>query len=240
MGEELAPLLVAEYKKDHPAVEFASEYKGTTAGFGGLIVGRCDIAAASRDATTNEIAMAHDRGVDLNNDLIGSYAIAVIVNSSNPLTTLTRDQVRDIFTGVIQNWKEIGGPDAPVHLCIRNPVSGTYLGFRELAMDNKPYGLAVKTFTNYTDIAQAVGQDPGGVGYTCLQADNKNGAKPVAIGEAQPTAAAVREGKYPYCRALRLYTSKAGATQTARDFIAFVQSPNGQKIVDEGGFVPVK
>ncbi len=240
VGEELAPRLVAEYKKDHPNVAFETEYKGTTYGFGGLIVGRCDIAAASRDASTNEIAMAHDRGIEFNNDLIGSYAVAVIVNSGNPLTTLTRDQVRDLFTGVIQNWKEIGGPDAPVHLCIRNPISGTYLGFRELAMENKPYGLSVKTFTNYTDIAQAVAQDPGAIGYTSIQTDNKGTVKPIAVGDVQPTAAAVREGKYPFCRALRLYTNKVGATQAARDFVAFVQSPNGQKIVDADGFVTVK
>ncbi len=240
VGEELAPQLIQAYQKDHPGVEFQSEYKGTTYGFGALIVGRCDIAAASRDATTNEIAMARDRGIDLTNDLIGTYAVAVVVNSSNSVASLTRDQVRDIFTGVIQNWKDVGGPDAPVHLYIRNPISGTYLGFRELAMENKPYGLQVKTFTNYVDLAQAVAQDPGGVGYVNVQLGNKGGVKAVSIGDVAPTAETIRNGKYPFSRALRLYTSKTSAAPTARDFIAFVDSPQGQKIVDEGGFIPVK
>lgn len=240
VGEELAPRLAQEYRKEHPGVEFESEYKGTTYGMGALIVGRCDIAAASRDASTNELTMAREHGLEFNNDLIGSYAVAVVVNSANPLATLTRDQVRDLFTGVIQNWKEIGGPDAPVHLCIRNPISGTYLGFRELAMENKPYGLTVKTYTNYVEIAQAVAQDPGAIGYTSLQTDSKGNVKPVAVGDVLPTQAAVREGKYPFSRALRLYTNKGSATETTRDFIAFVQSPNGQKIVDAGGFITVK
>ena len=149
IGEELAPRLVAEYKKDHPAVAFDSEFKGTTYGLGALIVGRCDIAAASRDATTNEVELAQADGVQFNDYVIGAYDVAVIVNAGNPVGNLTRDQVRDLFTGAVQNWKDVGGPDAPVHLYIRHPISGTYLGFRELAMENKPYALNLKTFTNY-------------------------------------------------------------------------------------------
>ena len=240
VGEELAPQLIAQYEKDHPTVVFESEFKGTTYGFGALIVGRCDIAAASRDATTNEISMAQDRGVEFNNALIGSYAVAVVVNSANPVTSLTSAQVRDLFTGAIQNWKDVGGPDAPVHLLIRNPISGTYLGFRELAMENKPYSLAVKTFTNYTEIVQAVAQDQGGLGYASLQLSGKPGVKAVAIGGVAPTPAAVREGKYPFARALRLYTGKTSATPASRDFIAFVESPSGQKVLDQMGFVPAK
>ena len=239
VGEELAPKLVAEYKKSHPEVAFETEFKGTTYGLGALIVGRCDIAAASRDASTNEIAMARDRGVEFKDDLIGSYAVAVVINTNNSLTSLSLDQIRDLFTGVVQNWKEIGGPDAPVKLCIRNPISGTYLGFRELAMENKPYGLAVQTFTNYEDVVQAVGKDAGAIGYTSLQTDSK-GVKAVAIGDVAPSMETVRQGKYPFARSLRLYTSKAHATPAAQAFVAFITSPEGQKIVDQDGFITVK
>jgi phosphate transport system substrate-binding protein len=239
VGEELAPQLVAEYKKEHPSATFDAEYKGTPYGLGALIVGRCDIAAASRDVSTNELAMARDNGVEFHEDLIGSYAVAVVVNSANPLNSLTRDQVRDLFTGVVKNWKEVGGADAEVHLLIRNPISGTYLGFRELAMENKPYSLSVKAYTNYTDIVQAVAQDPGGIGYASLQLSSKPGVKTVAISGVAPSMAAVREGKYPFARFLRLYTSKS-ACAPATDFIAFVQSPPGQQILDRMGFVPSK
>ena len=71
-----------------------------------------------------------------------------------------------------------GGPDAPVNLCIRHPISGTYLGFRELAMENKPYALHVKTFTNYTDLVQAVAQDPNAIGYTAISLAANAGVKP--------------------------------------------------------------
>jgi len=168
VGEELVPRLVAEYKKDHPAVAFEMEFKGTTYGLGALMVGRCDIAAASREATLNEIELGRARNVHLNDHVIGAYDVALIVNTASTITNLTRDQVRDLFTGTVKNWKDVGGPDAPVSLNIRHPISGTYLGFRELAMENKPYAIEAKTFTNYTGIVQAVAQDPNAIGYATL------------------------------------------------------------------------
>ena len=209
------------------------EFKGTTYGIGALMVGRCDIAAASRDATTNEVELAQERGVEFNDHVIGAYDVAVIVNASNPLANLTRDQVRDLFTGTVQNWKDVGGPDAPVHLDIRHPISGTYLGFRELAMENKPYALHAKTFTNYTEIVQAVAQDPNAIGYATIRLASKAGVKPVTIGGVAPTVESVNKGQYPYARVLRLYTDKANETPAARDFVQFVQSKRGQAILEQ-------
>jgi phosphate transport system substrate-binding protein len=238
IGEELAPQLVAEYKKEHPSVAFELEFKGTTYGIGALIVGRCDIAAASRDVSTNEVELAHDRGVEFNNSTIGTYDVAVIVHANNPVGSLTREQVRDLFTGTIQNWKEVGGPDAPVHLYIRHPTSGTYLGFRELAMENKPYALHPKAFTNYTEVVEAVAQDVNGIGYSTIKLASKTGVKPAAIGGVTPTAEAVQKGQYPYARALRLYTNKSNEAATARDFVQFVQSARGQAILAQLGYTP--
>ena len=236
IGEELAPLLVAEYKKDHPAVAFELEFKGTTYGMGALIAGRCDIAAASRDASTNEVEMAHDRGVELNDHTIGSYDVAVILPANSPVASLTREQVRDLFTGVVQNWKEVGGQDAPVHLYVRHPISGTYLGFRELAMENKPYALHPQTFTNYTDLVEAVAKDANGIGYSSIKLASKTGVKLPAIGGVAPTVEAVHKGQYPYARALRLYTNKANEAPTANDFVQFVQSTRGQAILEQLGY----
>ena len=238
IGEELAPQLVAEYKKDHPSVAFELEFKGTTYGMGALIVGRCDVAAASRDATTNEVELARDRGVTFNDHVIGAYDVAVIVKASNPIGNLTREQVRDLFTGAVQNWKEVGGPDAPVHLYSRHPISGTYLGFRELAMENKPYALHLKTFTNYTDISQAVAQDENGIGYSTIALASSAGVKPVSIGGVAPSVGSVNKGQYPYARFLHLYTDKANETPTARSFVDFVQSTRGQAIMARMGFAP--
>jgi phosphate transport system substrate-binding protein len=238
IGEELAPRLVAEFKKEHPAVDFDLEFKGTSYGLAALVVGRCDIAAASRNASTNEIELARDQGVAISDHVIGSYDVAAIVKSGNPVGNLTREQVRDLFTGVVENWKEVGGPDAPVHLYIRHPISGTYLGFRELAMENKPYALHPKTLTNYMEIVQAVAQDESGIGYSTIPLASSSGVKPVSIGGVAPTVEAVNKGQYPYARVLRLYTNKANETSMARSFVEFVQSAGGQRIVEQMGFAP--
>lgn len=238
VGEELAPRLIAEYQKERRDVAFDLEFKGSTYGFGALMVGRCDIAAASREVNTNELDMAQSRGVAFNEYVIGTYSVAVVVNAANPVVNLTAEQVRDIFTGTIQNWKDVGGTDAPIHLHIRDPISGTYLGFQELAMEKKPYALGVKTHTNYVEIVHAVARDPNSLGYSSVELATSSSVKPVSIGGVAPTPDAVNKGQYLYARVLRLYTDKARESSAALDFVQLVQSPSGQKILGEMGFVP--
>jgi len=239
VGEELLPHLISEYRKQRPDVTFDLEFKGTGYGFGALMNGQCDIAAASREANMNEMRLARERSLEFNDSIIGSYSVAVVVNAANPVTNLTLAQVRDIFTGAVQNWKEVGGPDGPLNLYIRDPISGTYLGFRELAMENQPYALGhLKTFTNYDSIVQAVAGDPGGVGYCAIQKTKKPGVKGVPIGGVAPVVFSVNEGKYPYARVLRLCTDKGKEGARVREFIQFVQSARGQAMLDEMGYVP--
>ncbi len=241
IGEELAPQLIAEYKKDHPTAIFDLEAKGTSYGMGALMGGYCDIAGASRLPTKEELEVAQYRNVELNDHVIGAYAVAVVVNPANSVTNLTRDQVRDIFTGTIQNWKDVGGPDAPVHLYIRDPMSGTYMGFKELAMENKPYTPDPKMLslsTNYAGIAESVAKDPAGIGYTGMNPAKDAGAKVVSIGGVLPDVTSVNKGEYPYTRALHLYTSKGKETPATTDFIQFVLSNRGQEVVARLGDVP--
>ena len=238
VGEELAPRLISEYKKGHPAVTIDLETRGTGSGFYGLFAGACDIATASRGMLTNEEAQAKSRNIQLNDAVIGSYAVAVVVHSSNAVGNLTTNQVRDIFTGVIKNWQELGGPDGPIHLYIRDPISGTYLGFRELGMENKPYATNTTAFTNYAGIVEAVGKDPNGIGYSSLQLAGKSGTKAVSIDGIAPTAATVNEGKYQFARVLHFFTNKAAETPLAREFTQFVQSSQGKEVLDQTGYVP--
>jgi phosphate transport system substrate-binding protein len=238
-GEELAPRLFAEYRKDHPAVNFDHEFKGTPYGLGALMAGRCDIAAASRPLNENDQALAKDRNVQFNESIIGSYSVAVIVNANNPLANLTKENVRDIFTGAVRNFEAVGGPNGPIHLYVRDPISGTYLGFREVAMENKPYALELKALTSYEDIAKAVANDPQGIGYVSIELATKDGGiKGVSIGGAAPTLPTVEQSKYPYARVLRLFTDKANESSAAHNFVEFVQSKPGQQILVEMGYVP--
>jgi len=238
IGEELGPRLISEYKKDHPSSVIEIESKATGYGIAALLAGQCEVAAASRAPIQEELNLAKERGIELKVYPIGSYSVAVIVNAACPVSDLTKEQVRDIFTGTVQNWKDVGGPDGPIHLCGRDPVSGTHLGFRELAMENKHYAAGLKTYTNYARIVEAVGQDQNAIGYCSLDLVTKSGVKPVSVGGVAPTAAAVKDGKYPYARVLRFYTNKARDTGPGNDFIQFAQSAKGQQIVAETGNVP--
>ena len=238
IGEELAPRLIAEYKKDHPKAEFDLETKGTAYGMGALMALRCDIAGASRLPSKEEVELAKLRGVNLNDYVIGAYSVVVVVNAKNPLANLTQNQVEDIFTGAVQNWKDVGGAEGPIHLYVRDPISGTYLGFRELAMGNKPYAAGPNLFTNYEGIAKAVAQDPNGIGYSSTESATNDGTKVLSISGVKPSAASVNKGEYHYARVLHLYTDQQKETTGTHDFIQFVQSARGQQVLSQMGFVP--
>ena len=237
VGEELAPRLISDYKKEQPQVAIELESQGTGSGLAALAKGQCDIASASRVVTSAELMQAQTNGVELNTHTIGSYSVAVVANSSNPVKDLNRDHVRDIFTGTIQNWKEVGGSDGPIHVYVRDPVSGTYLGFRELAMEDKPYASNVKTFTNYAAIVEALAKDPAGIGYCSFDLLTKSGVKGISIRGVAPNVLSVEEGRYPYSRILRFYTSRGKESPQTLDFIRFVQSPRGQEVLVSQGFV---
>lgn len=240
IGEELGPRLIAEYKKQHPTALVELESKLTGYGLAALIAGQCNIASASRTPLPDELEQARARNVELDDHVIGSYSVAVIVNAANPIADLSRNQIRDIYTGTVQSWKDVGGPDAPIALHIRDPISGTYHGFRELAMENKYYSTNRNTFTNYEGIVQAVAKDPNGMGYCSIELANSPGIKALSVGGVAPTIASVNEGKYPYARVLHFYTSKGKEEPSAKEFTEFVQSAKGQEIVAQTGNVPRK
>ena len=154
------------------------------------------------------------------------------------IDSLSVEELEGIFTGKIKNWKDVGGPEAAIHLYIRDPISGTHLGFRELALENKPYALGPKAFTNYQQLVHGVAADPNGIGYASLDAAQKGGVKVVSISGVAPTTQTVNDGQYPYARLLRFYSNKMKEAPAARAFIEFAQSRRGQEIVASAGDVP--
>jgi phosphate transport system substrate-binding protein len=238
IGEELAPRLIAEYQKDHKDATFDLEFKGTAYGLGALMGNFCDIAAASKPVGKEQEEIAQIRNFQFKEYVIGAYTVSILVNATNPISNLTSNQVQALFTGQVQNWKDIGGPDAPVHLLARDPVSGTHLGFKELAMANNDYGTNIQFFTNYVSIVEAVAKDPDGVGYSGLNVTTPAGTKIVSIDGVTPSAATVNEKKYPYARTLRFYTDAVKEPARASDFINFTLSTSGQAILTQMGYAP--
>lgn len=238
IGEELAPALIAAFQRANPAIKFDVETKATGYGLAALRVGQCDLAAASRPAIMADLDLARDAGLTMNDYVIGSYSVAVVVAAGNPVTNLTKQQVQDIFTGKIQNWKELGGPDLAIKVQIRDPISGTHLGFKDLALGNSEYVAHPNLHTNYAGIATTVAANPGAIGYVGLTSAQSPGVKAVSIEGVVASRATVKNSTYPYTRPLRFYTNSARESAETKKFLDFVLSAAGQRILAEHDFVP--
>jgi len=236
-GEELGPALIDAYRAAHPDAAVSLESHGSDTGLAALFAGTCDIATSSRRVTDDERRLARSRGLKLKVYLVGFYGVAVIVHRENPVNDLTDSQVRDLFTGRVTNWKEVGGPDLPVHRCIRDPPSGTYLGFQELAMERLPYAPEARRLPRYADIAAAVAQDKGAIGYVSMPVADSPGIRAVRINRVPISVLTVNDEDYPYARAVRFVTFAGHEPKGAVDFIHFALSPAGQKVLAATGFV---
>lgn len=237
-GEELGPALIEAYLEQHPDAEIEIESRGSATGFKALAEGTCTIAASSRVVSEDELRMLRAQGVRMKQYSVGYYGVAVIVHEANAIDALGLKQVERIFTGEIDSWSVLGGADQPIQRVIRDPISGTYLGFRELAMNDRPYAEDVQTRTNDLAIVSAVADDSEAIGYIGMELLPRDGVKALTINGMPPTDLAVNEGLYPYARLMRFYTNRATETREVRRFIRFVQSDKGEDIMRGMGYVP--
>lgn len=237
-GQDLGPALLSEFQQRYPGLAVELETKGSASGIAALLDGTTDIASSSRPLNEDEERVARSRGIRVVNHVVGYYGIAVIVNEQVPLRALTDRQVRDLFTGAMTSWKDLGGPDLPVQVYTPRPEDGTYLGFQELAMGRMPYAASAQVRAGYADIQAAVAADAGGIGFVDLRTALQPGTRAMIINGVHPAPSAVVENLYPYARQVRLITNREVRSKPAASFIRFVQSREGQRIVERTGFVP--
>ncbi|NCA82141.1 MAG: phosphate ABC transporter substrate-binding protein [Opitutae bacterium] len=237
-GEELGPQLISAFRARNPGIAVAIESLGSASGIAGLLDGTCDIGATSRVLNEDEQRRARSRKIDLTFSVIGHYAVTVVVHERNPLNSLSDRAIRDIFTGKATNWKQVGGPDRPIVVLIRDATGGTHLGFQELAMDNLLYASTARGFASYTALADEIGTNPDAIGYVGMNLVAHPGLRALSINGIPPNDLAVNEGVYPYVRTVRLYTRAKSASPLAERFVRFVRSKTGQRIVKSVGFVP--
>lgn len=238
-GEELGPQLISAFQVQNPEVAIAIESLGSASGIAGLLDGTCDLAATSRPLNEDEQRRAKSRGFAVKSSVVGFYAVTVVANATNPVAHLSDRQVRDIFTGKIVNWKQVGGPDQPIVTLIRDATGGTHLGFQELAMDNRPYAPSARGFASYTALAHEIAAAPGAIGYVGMNLVSLPGLRALSINGIPPNDLAVNEGLYPYVRTIWLQAPAKNANPLATRFVRFVRSKAGQAIVRNAGFVPI-
>src|SRR5436853_6805077 len=194
---------------------------------------------ASRPTKPEEAAAAKAKGVTFKETIVAYDGIAVIVNSANPVKALTKKQVEQIFTGDVTDWSAVGGSAGKISAYTRTTSSGTYSDFKELAMKKRDYAPDSQKMAGNEQIASEVSKNPNGVGYIGLAYTKASGIKVVPIDGATPSKESVLGKTYPYARPTFFYTN-GNPTGVVKDFIDFTVGPDGQKIVERVGFVPIK
>jgi phosphate transport system substrate-binding protein len=237
------------YMGFRPQVRISVTGGGSGTGIAAMINGTVDIANASRAMKPEEIAAAEANGISPVEFTVAGDAIAVVVHPSNPVDTLTLQQISDIYTSKITNWSQVGGEDRPIVLLSRESNSGTYVYFLEnvVRLGNKESELLFSPDTllmpSSEGISAEVRQNPNGIGYDGLgyvTADQKVVAVATdADGPyVLPSVETVNDGSYPISRPLYMYTA-GEPTDQVKEYLEWMMG-DGQSLVTELGFVPLQ
>jgi phosphate transport system substrate-binding protein len=232
---------VAEvYMEKNPGKMIAVTGGGSGTGIAALVNKNCDIANSSRLIKSIEVEQAVANGV-----VVAIDSLCVIVSGKNSVEKLTVDEIGKIYRGEIRNWKDVGGADSPITLYGRQPNSGTYDFMKEMILKGE-YSTKMNQMNGNAQIVEAVKQDVSSIGYVGIGyikeatgiAIVKVAAKSGADYIDPLVMADVKAGKYPITRPLNQYLN--GMPKGAvKDFIEFELSAEGQKIVEEEGFLPL-
>jgi len=239
LGAKLVPQLTEEFKAQHAGTTFNIAAEGSTTGIAAIIDGTAEIGMSSRRAKSSEVGAATAKGRNMKPTIVAYDGIAVIVNSANPVKTLTKKQVEQIFTGDVADWSAVGGSGGKISIYTRNTSSGTYSEFKELAMKKRDYAGTSQKMAGNEQIAAEVGKNPNGVGYVGMAYTKASGVKVVSIDGATPSVKSVQDHSYPYWRPTFYYTN-AEPGGLAKQFLDYTTGSAGQKIVAQVGFVPIK
>ena len=226
-----------DFMNKNPSVNVTVRGGGSGTGINALLSGTTDIADSSRPMARAEKEKLASVGGAATEYKIAIDGLVLIVNPSNPVSGLTLQQAKDIFTGATTNWSEVGGKNEKIVLVSRDTSSGTYESFKELVLKGaNPAAGALLQASNQA-VATTVGQTPNAIGYIGLGYVSDK-IKSLTINGVQPSVETVKKGKYPIRRYLYMYTN-GPAKGAAASFVNFVLSSEGQKIVAEEGFVPL-
>ena len=231
------------YMKKNPNTSIMVTGGGSGVGISALMNNTTDIAQASRSLKLDEKMKLNDAGKAFKETIIAYDALAVIVNPANKVTKLTREQLEGIFTGKITNWKQVGGDDNKIVVYSRETSSGTYEFFKEHVLNKKNYATSALLMPATGAIVQSISQTKGAIGYVGLAYIEKT-VKAIDVSYDKgktfvtPNVANAKSKKYPITRPLYYYYL-AMTEKTISPFVKFVLSAEGQKLVQEEGYVPI-
>ncbi len=193
----------------------------------------------SRPMKNSEKDAAKSAGILPIEHIVAMDGIVIAVHPSNPIANLAVEQIRDIYTGKIRNWKELGGPDLPIVVISRDTNSGTYETFETMVMDKEKMTTKAEYVGSNGAVRQRVMSTEGAIGYVGLAF--REGIKALKVNGIEATPETVVAKTYPIARPLYMYTNGRPKQDTSLyDFITLSDSPEGKKIIEDTGFVPVK
>lgn len=228
--QPFAEMLAEEFNRNNADVRVEVQGGGSTAGLQAVVNGIAEIGACSRalkpeEAGFTTITMARD-------------GIAIVVHPSNPVSNLTREQVRAIYEGKTANWRDVGGDDRPIRLITREEGSGTREAFTHLVMGDARIARSALTQESNGAVKELVKNDPGAIGYMSLGLVHGD-LKALAIGGVEANAEDVINGTYPLVRPF-LFVVKGTPGAAAQRFIDFALSPPAQAMLEKEGLVRAK
>lgn len=239
--QPLSESMAEVYMENNPDVTIEVQGGGSGQGIKSIEEGIADIGSLSRDVKDEEKDAVGEEFV------IAKDGVAVVVNSDVNVEDLTMEQIRAIYTGEITNWSEVGGADAEITVVTREEGSGTRGAFTELTgvltedaegneVDNTTKNALVQPSTGA--VKETVSTTPNSIGYVSLGALDDT-VKAVKVEGVEASIDTVLSGEYKIQRPF-VYVVGSEMTDAAKAFIDFALSAEGQAIVEENGFVPVK
>ncbi|MDD5770846.1 MAG: PstS family phosphate ABC transporter substrate-binding protein [Candidatus Omnitrophica bacterium] len=226
------------FMDENPGMDISVRGGGSSVGITALIDGTCDIADSSRPIKEVEIQKADANGRDPVAHIVALDGIAVVINKSNPISKLSKKQVKDIFIGKISDWSQLGGTPGKIVVVSRDTSSGTFEAFGELVMEKEKVIPAALMQASNQAVAQIVSQTPQAIGYVGLGFMSSD-LKAVEIDGVMPSKDTVLSGKYSVTRPLFMYSN--GKPQGAvKEYLDFVKSKKGQELVETQGYVGLK
>ncbi len=230
--EKVIGFLSEAYMGEHEGIKVTYNPTGSSAGIQAVSEGRCDIGLSSRELNNEEKE-------SLDGTIIAIDGIGIVVNPNNPINDLSLAQVKDIYTGAIDNWKDIGGTDAPIVCIGREAASGTRDGFEEVT-DTKDKCKYNQELTSTGDVVQTVAGNPNAIGYASIASANDS-VKLTSIDGVVPSTETIQNGEYKIQRNFWFVTKKdKSLSKAAQEFFDFATGIQADSLITDAGAVPVK
>uniref|UniRef100_A0A6H1ZQP6 Putative phosphate ABC transporter substrate-binding protein n=1 Tax=viral metagenome TaxID=1070528 RepID=A0A6H1ZQP6_9ZZZZ len=233
----IAQITAEVFMDRHPEVKISVQGGGSGVGIAAIIDGTCDIANASRSMKEQELSKAISKGKDPKANVIAMDGIAVIVHPSNKVSSLTKNQLKDIYIGNISDWSTLGGEKQKIVVISRDSASGTFESFGEMALDKRKVRADALMQASNQVVASTLAKTPGAIGYVGLGYVSSQ-VRVLALNGVMPSEGNVIMNKYILFRPLFMYTNGA-PKGVVKDFIDFVLSEEGKKLIEEAGFIGV-